>query len=108
MKTSGRVNITTEDKGEIAEYGIGDEIKVSAIGTITELREYDRIDMPVMVGEKSKKVKEYTIEIKLKDISTDNISSEDKKEAESENIPIKKWKEIKALRNSVKAKHGMV
>lgn len=108
MKTTGRVTITTEDKGEIEEYGIGDEIKMSAIGIVVELREND-MTAPMMVGEKEKPAKKsYILEVKLKDIETDNISSEDKKEAESENIPIKKWKEIKALKNSVKAKHGMV
>lgn len=110
MDIKGEIDIHTDDKADVKDFKIDDEIKVEAVGKIVSLDKNDRMDMPMVAGEKGtgKKKIEYTARIDLSNIKLDNITTEDRKGAENERMDIGTYKKIKKIKDEVKAKHNIV
>jgi hypothetical protein len=95
-KYSPTINICETDFEEVKRLKIGDEVKLSAIGKVINLSE-DKI----WEDEKQTDRKRYSARMELSDIEIDNITEDDRKEAEADGLKVTDYKKIKSMKEKV-------
>jgi len=92
-----RLTIDTLKNQEIKNLNVDDEVKISAVGKVVRVSSDKDF-------EREKRMNSATFE--LTDIKFDNITEEDKKEAEEEGVKTEDWIKIKNLKKKVKESIG--